>query len=113
MNGDGYGTEVFTCSSPEKCGWSTSFQYDDASDTYYYETRGWSRATGVGALGISYLAQALQKAAFPTVASYCTQNLQDGAWFASLSDADVAREFKLEGAELDRLLQWRKSFSAD
>ena len=38
-NGDGYGTEVFTCT---KCNWSTSFQYDEASDTYYYETRGWS-----------------------------------------------------------------------
>lgn len=33
-NGDGYGTEVFTCKS---CQWSTSFQYDEAGDTYYYE----------------------------------------------------------------------------
>eukprot|EP00349_Pseudokeronopsis_sp_Brazil_P008764 CAMPEP_0202971656 /NCGR_PEP_ID=MMETSP1396-20130829/29198_1 /ASSEMBLY_ACC=CAM_ASM_000872 /TAXON_ID= /ORGANISM="Pseudokeronopsis sp., Strain Brazil" /LENGTH=98 /DNA_ID=CAMNT_0049701243 /DNA_START=159 /DNA_END=455 /DNA_ORIENTATION=- len=37
-NGDAYGTEVFTC---RKCQWTTSFQYDDASDTYYYETRFW------------------------------------------------------------------------
>mmetsp|Transcript_11280 Transcript_11280/g.23086 ORF Transcript_11280/g.23086 Transcript_11280/m.23086 type:complete len:189 (-) Transcript_11280:1937-2503(-) len=36
MNGDGYGTTVFTCS---ECGWKTSFQYDDASEPYYYETR--------------------------------------------------------------------------
>lgn len=41
MNGDAYGTEVFTCRS---CAWSTSFQYDDASeDCYYYETRFWDR----------------------------------------------------------------------
>lgn len=40
MNGDGYGTDVFSCQS---CGWTTSFQYDDASDTYYYETRFWER----------------------------------------------------------------------
>ena len=38
-NGDGYGTDVFTCT---KCNWSTSFQYDEASDTYYYETRDWT-----------------------------------------------------------------------
>jgi hypothetical protein len=39
-NGDGYGTDVFTCVT---CQWSTSFQYDEASDTYYYETRFWKR----------------------------------------------------------------------
>ena len=39
-NGDGYGTDVFTC---QKCGWSTSFQYDDAAEYYYYETRLWDR----------------------------------------------------------------------
>jgi hypothetical protein len=40
-NGDGYGTETFTC---QDCQWNTSFQYDDASeDCYYYETRFWSR----------------------------------------------------------------------
>mmetsp|Transcript_20463 Transcript_20463/g.51869 ORF Transcript_20463/g.51869 Transcript_20463/m.51869 type:complete len:285 (-) Transcript_20463:516-1370(-) len=40
-NGDGYGTDVFTCTNP-KCSWSTSFQYDEAGDgPYYYETRGW------------------------------------------------------------------------
>lgn len=40
MNGDGYGTTVFTCSA---CGWSTSFQYDEAAEPYYYETRSWDR----------------------------------------------------------------------
>lgn len=40
MNGDGYGTAVFTCSL---CGWKTSFQYDEASEPYYYETRFWNR----------------------------------------------------------------------
>jgi hypothetical protein len=35
-NGDAYGTCVFTC---EKCKWTTSFLYDEASDVYYYETR--------------------------------------------------------------------------
>lgn len=35
-NGDGYGTEVFTCNT---CQWSTSFQYDEAGDCYYYEMR--------------------------------------------------------------------------
>lgn len=35
-NGDGYGTTVFTCT---KCRWSTSFQYDEAGDCYYYEVR--------------------------------------------------------------------------
>jgi predicted RNA-binding Zn-ribbon protein involved in translation (DUF1610 family) len=33
-NGDGYGTEVYTC---QKCSWTTSFQYDEAGDSYYYE----------------------------------------------------------------------------
>ena len=42
-NGDGYGTEVFTCC---ECSWTTSFQYDEASeDCYYYETRGWRRGS--------------------------------------------------------------------
>jgi hypothetical protein len=40
MNGDGYGTTVFTCND---CDWKTSFQYDDASEPYYYETRFWDR----------------------------------------------------------------------
>ena len=40
MNGDAYGTTVFTCTL---CGWKTSFQYDDASEPYYYETRSWNR----------------------------------------------------------------------
>mmetsp|Transcript_7648 Transcript_7648/g.18415 ORF Transcript_7648/g.18415 Transcript_7648/m.18415 type:complete len:185 (+) Transcript_7648:72-626(+) len=40
FNGDAYGTTVFRCSS---CKWQTSFQYDEASDTYYYETRFWTR----------------------------------------------------------------------
>lgn len=35
-NGDAYGTTVFKC---QDCGWKTSFQYDEASDVYYYETR--------------------------------------------------------------------------
>jgi hypothetical protein len=34
MNGDAYGTDVFTCTS---CGWFTSYQWDDASDNYYYD----------------------------------------------------------------------------
>jgi hypothetical protein len=37
--GDAYGTTVFTCSS---CKWTTSFQWDDASECFYYETRGWN-----------------------------------------------------------------------
>lgn len=41
-NGDGYGTEEFKCG---KCGWMTSFQYDDAAQTYYYETANWKRTT--------------------------------------------------------------------
>ena len=40
MNGDGYGTTVFTC---RVCGWQTSFQYDEASEIYYYETEGYKR----------------------------------------------------------------------
>ncbi len=44
MNGDAYGTDVFTCAD---CGWFTSFQWDDASDTYYYETEKWPRKTDV------------------------------------------------------------------
>jgi predicted RNA-binding Zn-ribbon protein involved in translation (DUF1610 family) len=39
-NGDVYGTDVFTCG---ECGWCTSFQYDDASVPYYYETQYFSR----------------------------------------------------------------------
>jgi hypothetical protein len=34
MNGDAYGTSVFTC---KECKWKTSFQWDDSSDNYYYE----------------------------------------------------------------------------
>ena len=36
-DGDSYGTTVFSCSS-STCTWSTSFQWDDASTPYYYET---------------------------------------------------------------------------
>ena len=42
FNGDGYGTDVFTCSA---CGWSTSFDYDEASEPYYYETMLFKRGT--------------------------------------------------------------------
>lgn len=35
-NGDGYGTEVYTCQS---CNWSTSYLYDEAGDSYYYEIK--------------------------------------------------------------------------
>lgn len=38
MNGDAYGTTVFTC---EDCKWHTSYQWDDASDCYYYEVESW------------------------------------------------------------------------
>ena len=34
-NGDAYGTETITCNL---CGWSTSNRFDDAAETYYYET---------------------------------------------------------------------------
>jgi ribosomal protein L37E len=34
-NGDAYGTETITCNL---CGWSTSNKFDDAAETYYYET---------------------------------------------------------------------------
>lgn len=34
-NGDAYGRETLTC---KKCGWSTTNRFDDAADTYYYET---------------------------------------------------------------------------
>jgi len=39
-NGDGYGTTTFKCG---KCKWNTSFQYDEAAETYYYETKSWDR----------------------------------------------------------------------
>jgi len=45
-NGDAYGSILFRCASPsalEKCAWSSVFQYDDASEVYYYETIGWTR----------------------------------------------------------------------
>ena len=38
MNGDAYGTDTFEC---KDCKWLTSFQWDDDSEPYYYETRGW------------------------------------------------------------------------
>jgi RNase P subunit RPR2 len=38
MNGDAYGTNVFTC---QDCNWQTSFQWDEQSDNYWYETLGW------------------------------------------------------------------------
>ena len=39
MNGDAYGTTVFTC---DGCQWFTSFQWDDSGDNYWYETVGWT-----------------------------------------------------------------------
>ena len=39
MNGDAYGTDVFTCNT---CGWKTSFFWDDSSEVYYYETKHWN-----------------------------------------------------------------------
>mmetsp|Transcript_9687 Transcript_9687/g.22596 ORF Transcript_9687/g.22596 Transcript_9687/m.22596 type:complete len:165 (+) Transcript_9687:1893-2387(+) len=49
MNGDGYGTEVFKCKA---CSWETSFQYDEAGETYYYETSGWKRSGDVSGWGV-------------------------------------------------------------
>jgi hypothetical protein len=38
-SGGCYGTDVFTC---KKCGWTTSFQYDEDSEPpCYYETHRW------------------------------------------------------------------------
>ena len=34
MNGDGYGTVVFSC---DNCKWGTSFLYDEAGEDYFYE----------------------------------------------------------------------------
>ena len=38
MNGDAYGTDTHEC---KDCKWLTSFQWDESSEHYYYETRGW------------------------------------------------------------------------
>jgi hypothetical protein len=38
-NGTAYGTTVFSCGSD--CDWTTSFLWDDAIETYYYETKHW------------------------------------------------------------------------
>ena len=40
MDGDAYGTTVFECSDAD-CGWSTSFQWDESADSYYYECQYW------------------------------------------------------------------------
>ena len=37
-NGDVHGLTVFRCLG---CDWTTRFQFDDSSDVYYYETKGW------------------------------------------------------------------------
>lgn len=34
-NGDGYGTDEYWC---KQCSWRTSFQWDEAGDSYYYES---------------------------------------------------------------------------
>jgi hypothetical protein len=38
INGDAYGTNVFTCGG---CAWQTSFEWDEHGDNYWYETVGW------------------------------------------------------------------------
>jgi predicted RNA-binding Zn-ribbon protein involved in translation (DUF1610 family) len=38
MNGDAYGVVEFSC---QKCGWKTSFKFDEAADVYYFETSSW------------------------------------------------------------------------
>jgi hypothetical protein len=40
MDGDAYGTDRYEC---RRCGWSASFEYDDAASPYYFETTGWTR----------------------------------------------------------------------
>lgn len=57
MNGDAYGTEVFTCTN---CAWSTSFQWDEASETYYYETQFWKRKDDVRSWGVSQIRKLLE-----------------------------------------------------
>jgi RNase P subunit RPR2 len=37
-NGDVHGITVFRCLD---CSWTTRFLFDDSSDVYYYETKGW------------------------------------------------------------------------
>ena len=37
-NGDVHGLTVFRCLN---CSWTTRFLFDDSSDVYYYETKGW------------------------------------------------------------------------
>lgn len=35
-NGDAYGTDICKCTD---CGWETSYQFDEAAASYYYEMR--------------------------------------------------------------------------
>mmetsp|Transcript_14367 Transcript_14367/g.36054 ORF Transcript_14367/g.36054 Transcript_14367/m.36054 type:complete len:163 (-) Transcript_14367:101-589(-) len=58
MNGDGYGTEVFTCKA---CSWSTSFQYDEAASPYYYETRDWKKRDDISGWGVFEVKEWLEK----------------------------------------------------
>eukprot|EP01083_Nonionella_stella_P017358 48548_1 len=89
MNGDGYGTTVFNCTS---CGWKTSFQYDDAATPYYYETRSWK--AGIKGMDISNLKNWLKYVKLPEIAKLFDQELIDGERISLVNE--------------NSLLQWAK-----
>eukprot|EP01136_Pigoraptor_vietnamica_P045007 Opistho-1_new@22454 len=85
MNGDGYGTAVFTCRS---CGWKTSFQFDEAADTYYYETRSWSR--GIKGMAVTQLMSWLRTNGYSDkLVRSIERDAIDGKTFAGLTVAQM------------------------
>jgi len=57
----------------------TSFQYDDAADVYYYETRGWNPSSaGFSGLIVTGAAELCEKAGYPTLARYVKSELLNG-----------------------------------
>ncbi len=40
LSGDAYGVECFSCPA---CGWSASFEFDEADAAYFFETSSWER----------------------------------------------------------------------
>eukprot|EP01137_Pigoraptor_chileana_P036824 Opistho-2@33059 len=100
-NGDGYGTSVFTC---DKCGWSTSFQYDEAGDTYFYETRSWKKR--LPSKSVSELGEWMAKNRLGHLVEAFRKKGIDGTKLGKMSEKDIA---KLGATEREARSLYRRS----
>jgi len=95
-NGDGYGTEVYTCEGG--CGWTTSFAYDEGGECYYYETQGWKR--GMEGMAVSDVLSWLESSGQGALCDRFENELVDGEMLCSWDASNFRLYVQMDDEEL-------------